>query len=404
MMAEASRNRSEQVVVFLPIGRDCRLVCDALTKAEIEASACANMTDFLTAVRGGAGVGILGEETLTRQSYASLESWIKQQPPWSDFPLIILTSGGESAPNTLSTHERAKALGNVSLLERPVRSVTLVTAAETALRGRRRQYEAEAFIDDRIDAERELTRQAEELARSNADLQRFAYATSHDLQEPLRSMTVFAQLLNRRYKGKLDSEADEFLEYIVSGAQRMGALIEGLLAYSRSVHVETPAFTDVDTAAALHWARMNLRLVLEESQAELTHGDLPIISGDHVQIVQLFQNLISNAIKYRRPDAAPLIRISAEQSDGSWVFSVSDNGVGVPTEYTDRVFDLFRRLHGSKIPGTGIGLAICKRIVEKHGGRIWVETGSTGGTTFCFTMPTVSSSETLANEAGPLTS
>ena len=400
MMAEASRNRSEQVVVFLPIGRDCRLVCDALKKAEIEASACANMTDFLTAVRGGAGVGILGEETLTRQSYASLESWIKQQPPWSDFPLIILTSGGESAPNTLSTHERAKALGNVSLLERPVRSVTLVTAAETALRGRRRQYEAEAFIDDRIDAERELTRQAEELARSNADLQRFAYATSHDLQEPLRSMTVFAQLLNRRYKGKLDSEADEFLEYIVSGAQRMGALIEGLLAYSRSVHVETPAFTDVDTAAALHWARMNLRLVLEESQAELTHGDLPIISGDHVQIVQLFQNLISNAIKYRRPDAAPLIRISAEQSDGSWVFSVSDNGVGVPTEYTDRVFDLFRRLHGSKIPGTGIGLAICKRIVEKHGGRIWVETGSTGGTTFCFTVPTVSSSEALANEAG----
>ena len=400
MMAEASRNRSEQVVVFLPIGRDCRLVCDALKKAEIEASACANMTDFLTAVRGGAGVGILGEETLTRQSYASLESWIKQQPPWSDFPLIILTSGGESAPNTLSTHERAKALGNVSLLERPVRSVTLVTAAETALRGRRRQYEAEAFIDDRIDAERELTRQAEELARSNADLQRFAYATSHDLQEPLRSMTVFAQLLNRRYKGKLDSEADEFLEYIVSGAQRMGALIEGLLAYSRSVHVETPAFTDVDTAAALHWARMNLRLVLEESQAELTHGDLPIISGDHVQIVQLFQNLISNAIKYRRPDAAPLIRISAEQSDGSWVFSVSDNGVGVPTEYTDRVFDLFRRLHGSKIPGTGIGLAICKRIVEKHGGRIWVETGSTGGTTFRFTMPSLSSTETLANEAG----
>lgn len=399
-MAEASRNRSEQVVVFLPIGRDCRLVCDALKKAEIEASACANMTDFLTAVRGGAGVGILGEETLTRQSYASLESWIKQQPPWSDFPLIILTSGGESAPNTLSTHERAKALGNVSLLERPVRSVTLVTAAETALRGRRRQYEAEAFIDDRIDAERELTRQAEELARSNADLQRFAYATSHDLQEPLRSMTVFAQLLNRRYKGKLDSEADEFLEYIVSGAQRMGALIEGLLAYSRSVHVETPAFTDVDTAAALHWARMNLRLVLEESQAELTHGDLPIISGDHVQIVQLFQNLISNAIKYRRPDAAPLIRISAEQSDGSWVFSVSDNGVGVPTEYTDRVFDLFRRLHGSKIPGTGIGLAICKRIVEKHGGRIWVETGSTGGTTFRFTMPSLSSTETLANEAG----
>ena len=213
-------------------------------------------------------------------------------------------------------------------------------------------------------------------------------------------MTVFAQLLNRRYKGKLDSEADEFLEYIVSGAQRMGALIEGLLAYSRSVHVETPAFTDVDTAAALHWARMNLRLVLEESQAELTHGDLPIISGDHVQIVQLFQNLISNAIKYRRPDAAPLIRISAEQSDGSWVFSVSDNGVGVPTEYTDRVFDLFRRLHGSKIPGTGIGLAICKRIVEKHGGRIWVETGSTGGTTFCFTMPLLSSTETLANEAG----
>jgi signal transduction histidine kinase len=402
-MAEASRNQSEELVVFLPIGRDCRLVCDALKNAGIEARACANMTDFLAAVRSGAGGGILGEEALTKESYASLASWIKQQPPWSDFPLIVLTSGGESAPNALSTHQRTKALGNVSLLERPVRSVTLVTAAETALRGRRRQYEAEAFIADRIDAERELTSQAEELARSNADLQRFAYATSHDLQEPLRSMTVFAQLLNRRYKGKLDSEADEFLEYIVSGAQRMGALIDGLLEYSRTVHVESAPFTPVDTAAALHWARMNLRLVLEESHAELTHGDLPTISGDHVQIVQLFQNLISNAIKYRRPDTPPRIRVSAEQENGNWVFSVSDNGVGVPKEYTDRVFDLFRRLHGSKIPGTGIGLAICKRIVEKHGGRIWVETGSTGGTTFCFTIPSLPASEAVpASEAADL--
>src|SRR5690349_9889738 len=132
MMAEASRNQSEELVVFLPIGRDCRLVCDALKNADIEAKPCANMAEFLAAVRDGAGGGILGEESLTRESYACLASWIKQQPPWSDFPLIVLTSGGESTPNTFSTHQRTKALGNVSLLERPVRSVTLVTAAETA--------------------------------------------------------------------------------------------------------------------------------------------------------------------------------------------------------------------------------------------------------------------------------
>jgi len=387
MMAEASRNQSETFIVLLPIGRDCRLVCDALKSAEVQAHACSTVTEFLAALEAGVGGGILGEESLTLEGFRRLAAWIKSQPLWSDFPLIVLTSGGQPTPRTNSIYQRAKALGNVSLLERPVRVVTLLTAVETALRGRRRQYQAQAFIADRIDAEREVTRQAEELARSNADLQRFAYATSHDLQEPLRSMTVFAQLLKRRYQGKLDREADEFLEYISSGAQRMAALIDGLLAYSRTVHVESAPFTAVDTAAALDWATMNLRLVIEESQAEITCGDLPTILGDYVQIVQLFQNLISNAIKYRRPDVAPSIRVSAEERDGDWLFCVRDNGIGVPAEYTDKVFDLFRRLHGSKIPGTGIGLAICKRIVEKHGGRVWVEAQSGQGTMFCFTIP-----------------
>ena len=386
-MAEASRNQSETFIVLLPIGRDCRLVCDALKNAEVQAHACATVTEFLAALEAGVGGGILGVGVPHARG-VSLSCSMDQEPATMvRFSSHCPHERRPPTPRTNSIYQRAKALGNVSLLERPVRVVTLLTAVVNRLRGRRRQYQAQAFYSDRIDAEREVTRQAEELARSNADLQRFAYATSHDLQEPLRSMTVFAQLLKRRYQGKLDREADEFLEYISSGAQRMAALIDGLLAYSRTVHVESAPFTAVDTAAALDWATMNLRLVIEESQAEITCGDLPTILGDYVQIVQLFQNLISNAIKYRRPDVAPSIRVSAEERDGDWLFCVRDNGIGVPAEYTDKVFDLFRRLHGSKIPGTGIGLAICKRIVEKHGGRIWVEAQSGQGTMFCFTIP-----------------
>jgi signal transduction histidine kinase len=233
----------------------------------IDCQACATVSEFIAELEKEViGAGILGEESLTSADFERLKTWIDNQPPWSDFPLIVVTTGGESTRRSLDISRRLKALGNVSLLERPLRVITLVSAVEAVLRGRRRQYQAQAFIADRISAQEELARQAQELARSNADLQQFAYVTSHDLQEPLRNITNFAEILRRRYNAQLDDQAKEFLEYIVSGAERMKALIEGLLNYSRVINVETVPFASVSIAEALHWATMNLQIVIQRSR------------------------------------------------------------------------------------------------------------------------------------------
>jgi PAS domain S-box-containing protein len=240
-------------------------------------------------------------------------------------------------------------------------------------------------ITTRKRAEEELLLQADRLARSNADLQSFAYAASHDLQEPLRNISTFAELLGRRYKGRLDPEADEIISLMADSAVRMGGLIEDLLGYARLISAENPPFTDVPLNEAVRWALRNLQTAIAQSGARVEAGALPAIRGDKLQLSQLFQNLIGNAIKYRGPEP-PLIRVAAEQSGGEWVFSVSDNGVGIDPAYHDKIFGIFRRLHGSEYPGTGIGLAICKRIVEKHGGRIWVQSDAGKGATFRFSM------------------
>lgn len=236
-------------------------------------------------------------------------------------------------------------------------------------------------------AEEALTRQAQELARSNADLQQFAYVTSHDLQEPLRTITSFAQMISHRYSGQLDADAEEFLAYIVAGAKRMKALIDALLAFSRVVHAEMTPFSRVNLDGAVHWALMNLRAVIEESGASVECADLPSVEADHVQLVQLFQNLISNAIKYAKPGRPPEVRISAVRKGGDWVIEVRDNGIGIEPQHAQRIFGVFKRLHGKDVPGTGIGLAICKRIVEKHGGHIWVESQPDQGSRFFFSLP-----------------
>jgi PAS domain S-box-containing protein len=233
-----------------------------------------------------------------------------------------------------------------------------------------------------------LEHQASELARSNADLQQFAYVTSHDLQEPLRVIINFSQMLAKRYTGELDGEADQFLDYIISSAFRMKGLIDSLLTYSRVVNVEAMPFAPVPLDAAVHWATMNLQIVIEQTQTSVTHDQLPTVMADHVQLVQLFQNLISNAIKYRRPEKPSQIHVFAEKLEDGWIISVADNGMGIHPDHTQRIFGVFKRLHGNNIPGTGIGLAICKRIVEKHGGRIWAESIPDQGATFRFTLPT----------------
>jgi PAS domain S-box-containing protein len=225
-----------------------------------------------------------------------------------------------------------------------------------------------------------------ELNRSNEELSQFAYVASHDLQEPLRMVASFTELLARRYKGKLDSDADEFIGFAVDGARRMQRLIQDLLAYSR-VATRGNDLVHTSSEAALRRALMNLRGAIEESGALVTHDPLPTAMADERQLIQVFQNLIGNAIKYQNP-GVPRIHISAARNaDKKWTFSVQDNGLGIEPQYFEKIFVIFQRLHKrDEFSGTGIGLAICKRIVERHGGTISVESQLGHGSTFTFDL------------------
>lgn len=245
-----------------------------------------------------------------------------------------------------------------------------------------------AEIEGRKKVQERLKQMVKELERSNAELQQFAYVASHDLQEPLRMVSSYTQLLGRRYKGKLDADADEFIAFAVDGAARMQMLINDLLEYSR-VGTKGKPFEKVNCLNIFDHAVSNLRIAIEESGAVITHDEFPTVMADTLQFTQLFQNLMGNAIKFHGKET-PRIHISVAQKEGEWLFSIRDNGIGIDPQYVDRVFVIFQRLHSkAEYPGSGIGLAICKKIVGQHGGLIWVESEPGKGATFHFTIPIV---------------
>ena len=235
-------------------------------------------------------------------------------------------------------------------------------------------------------AQEMLKQKNEELTRSNAELEQFAYIASHDLQEPLRMVASFAQLLARRYQGTLDERGEKYIGYIVEGAFRMQALINDLLTYSR-VDTRGHPFVSVDCVRSVEQALFNLQVAIREAGARVDVGMLPTIQADETQINQLFQNLIGNAIKFRSNEPAE-VRVWAERDGADWRFAVRDNGIGIEAQYAERIFVIFQRLHGrEQYPGTGIGLAVCKKIVQRHGGKIWFESTPGKGSTFFFTIP-----------------
>ena len=334
--------------------------------------------------------------------------------PLGELKIGLIASEGEphltnDVPNDprVGDREWAAREGLVAFAGYPLRSLGRVVGV-IALFARHRLeddlIEALALVADAIAerversrAERQLHGRAQELARSNQDLELFAYASSHDLQEPLRQVVSYLQLLKRRHGAKLEGEALEFLDYAVDGGQRMQRLIADLLAYSRVARPDTPVGV-VDVGAALDNALARLRQAMAEHGATVTRDALPAVRGNAPMLVQLFQNLIGNAVKFHG-EAPPVVHVSADlvegPEDGVWRFAVRDNGIGIERAYWERVFVMFRRLHRrDEYPGTGIGLAMCKKIVEWHGGSIWVESEPGEGTTFFFTLPNTKASET----------
>ena len=264
----------------------------------------------------------------------------------------------------------------------------LVAARTRELEAANQQLTGE--IADRVKAEEDLKKAFVALERSNTELQQFAYIASHDLQEPLRMIGSYCQLLGRHYQGRLDERGSTWLAYAVDGAKRMQALIQDLLNYAR-VDSRGRKFTDVDCNNVVQQALDNLKISITDSGAQISCDSLPTVIGDNVQLTQLFQNLVGNALKFQSR-VTPKINIKAELVDGDWMFSVEDNGIGFEPDYKERIFEIFKRLHHRhKYPGTGIGLAVCRRIIHRHGGRIWAESMPNRGSVFYFTIPTESS-------------
>ncbi len=331
----------------------------------------------------------------------SIDSLLEEKKPGIDFEVIVRRKEGKQIPLLLSaskvwdkyTQTESIILVGKDISERKQAEKALQKACdELEVRVEKRtarlvkaKEQLEQEITEHKQAEARLKQTMADLERSNVELEQFAYITSHDLQEPLRMVASYVQLLARRYKGKLDADADDFIAYAVDGATRMQQMINDLLAYSR-VGTRGSGSEPADCEAILDRVLAHLRVAIEESGAVVTHDPLPTVMADVSQLTQLFQNLIGNAIKFH--DEEPLrVHISAEQKGNEWVFSVCDNGIGIDPEYANRIFVIFERLHGKEYPGTGIGLAICKRIIERHRGRIWMESEPGKGSTFYFTIP-----------------
>lgn len=386
MLRSGEPLQSERILVCTPFGRDGTLIEMELRAAGLTAEVCSSVEELAAVISDGAGAALISDEALRPGGVACLTATLAQQPPWSDFPLLIMTSGGSITEGSRYRLRLLEPLGNVSLLERPLRVATLISGLQAALRARRHQYQIAAYIQEKEIIEREMQQRNEELVKANRELEEFAYVAAHDLQEPLRMVNIYTQLLVRQPGGDRQNTA-QYAEFIHKGVSRMEKLLNDLLTFSRIIHSDSITVDKADLSKSLSQAISTLNGRIEEYSADIQIGELPAVPGDESQLAQVFQNLLSNALKYSKTNVAPKIVISAKQLGGKWVVSVSDNGIGFEQQYAERIFGLFKRLHKDAYPGTGLGLAICQRIIERCGGRIWAEGRPGEGSTFYIAFP-----------------
>jgi len=364
---------------------DAELVAAALRRGGFSASVSVVQTEpeFEQQLRLHRPDIVLADYNLPQ--WKGMEALDVLQRVGADIPLILVSG----------------ALGDVTAVECIKRGATDYVLKDGLARlpeAIRRALHEKRLLRLRRLAEEDLAQKVDQLARSNAELEQFAYVASHDLQEPLRMVAAYTQLLAERYRGKLDENADKFIGYASEGALRMQALIQDLLAFSRVGRNDTRC-AEVDCDGVMKEILLSLGPAMQESGAVVTHGPLPVVCADRSQLSQVFQNLIGNAIKFRGKEA-PAISVQAEKSGEQWLFSVRDNGIGIAPEHAENIFVVFQRLHArTEYPGNGIGLAICKKIVQHYGGKIWVEGQAGHGSVFKFTLPSAGSAEeTLSNE------
>lgn len=328
-------------------------------------------------------------------------AWSDELLPPSDYDLddSVLKAVGASRELKGVRHDGGIFPIEITLSPLEVDEGLLITSAIRDISERKRAEEQRTRAEEKVrqlnahleelntHLEERVVERTEELLRSNEELAQFAYVASHDLQEPLRTVSVYTQLLAKRNGHVLQGEAQHFMDYIMENAQRMENLIHYLLDFSRIDGRGADHFTWISCDAALSEASSNLKARIEETGTVIVRDPLPCVQGDPVQLTRLFQNLTINSIKYSKPKVPPRICVSARRSGDEWLISVKDNGIGIEPQYAEKVFGIFKRLHGRENPGTGMGLAICKKIVQRHGGRIWVESEIDAGATFCFTLP-----------------
>ena len=363
-----------RIVILAPIGRDAALLASTLTASGIAVATATDADALLPLLIEGVGGTIIADEALRSSAIQTLAAWIADLPPWSDPPFIVLTSNGLPTRQTNQRAQEFQALGNLTLLERPVRPDTVRLAARSALRARMRQYE--------------VRNSQEALLEANADLEQFAHSASHDLREPLRTIAAASHMLAREFPHDTSERAVELLRLIRGSVERMDGLLADLLAYAHASSIVEEQLPAVPARRAVDSALMNLAEAIRESGAIITIGELPTIMVRESHLAQVFQNLLGNAIKYRRSDQNPIVELLAHEAEGHWIFTVIDNGIGIPGAYYETVFGIFKRLHShDQFSGTGMGLAICKRIVERYRGRIWVESDPGQGSRFSFSIP-----------------
>ncbi len=407
--AQASQNTAIELalggsllLLFIMVAGVATLNSGAAQQAQL-AESLANSKELFETTLTSIGDGVLATDTSGRITFmnpeaASLTGWSRTEVMGKKLDEVFQIFNESTRAKAESPFDKVLQTGHVvglanhTILRRKDGSEIPIDDSGAPIRNVQGSLGGVVLVfrgvEERRRAEAELERSHAELLKANEELRQFSYAATHDLQEPLRTIVVFSQLLSRTYKGSLDERGQHLLKTVEDAGHRMSSLINDLLAFTRAGSSDTStANVLVDPAEILRDTLAHLNGAIEETRATISHQQLPMVLSEPAQLSQVFQNLISNAIKYRKPGHPPVIKISADVEGDHATFQIADNGMGFKQEYSDRIFLLFQRLHGRNIPGTGIGLALCRRIIERQGGRIWVRSEENVGSTFFFTLP-----------------